>query len=341
MAIDSNALSLVEWYQTTNEPLIKEISYSMIEAGNVFQDIPLINNNTILANGSRVIGDLPAPHWTPINGEPSNVKGKPAPFQEQLWVIRDVIDIDHYIYKDKNQIGNPFDVQVDMYLKGLSYDLNDKFINNNHISGDKNAFVGIRARLDDPDQFGTNASCKIDAGGTDLSDGGLTGTSANLFIRQLQSVLDEMGSPDGSNVVVYMNDDLLRRVEQGIRELGAGGGFDLTRDNFDRRVVQYKNAKIRNVGRKAPSPDGTQSTYIISSTETPDGSADTGGSYTSLYAVKYGKNSFAGWQFEPLKPSGPEKINNGVTYRLVFDWGVGLWQPNTRSVGRLHGIKVA
>ncbi len=341
MSIDSNALSLVDWYQTSNDPLVKEITFSMIEAGNVFQDIPLITNATIVANGSRVLGGLPAPHWTPLNSDPSAVKGKATPFQEQLWVIRDTIDIDHFIYKDKNQIQNPFDVQVDMYLKGLSYDLNDKFINNQHVTGDKNAFVGVRARLDDPAQFGTNVACKIDAGGTDLSDGGITGTSANVFIRQLQSVLDEMGSPDGTNVVVYMNDDLLRRVEQGIRELGAGGGFDMTKDNFDRRVLQYKNAKIRNVGRKAPLADGTQSQYIISSTETADGSADTGGTFTSLYAVKYGRNSFAGWQFEPLKPSGPEKLNNGVTYRLVFDWGVGLWQPNTRAVGRLYDIKVA
>jgi hypothetical protein len=334
-------LSLVDWYQSSNEPLVKEIAFSMIEAGNIFQDIPLITNATLLANGSRVIGGLPAPHWTPINGEPSAVKGKPVSFQEQLWVIRDSIDMDHFIFKDKNQIGNPFDVQVDMYLKGLSYDLNDKFINNEHITGDKNAFVGIRARLDDPEQFGTNPACKIDAGGTDLSDDGLTGSTANVLIRQLQSLLDEMGSPDGTNVVIYMNDDLLRRVEQGIRELGAGGGFDLTRDNFDRRVLQYKNAKIRNVGRKSPSADGTQSTHIITSTEPANGLSDTGGSYTSLYAVKYGKNSFAGWQFEPLKPSGPEKLNNGVTYRIVFDWGVGLWQPNSRAVGRLYGIKVA
>ena len=341
MAIDSNALSLIEWYQTSNEPLIKEITYSMIEAGNVFQDIPLITNPSIVANGSRVLGGLPAPNWSPLNTEPVAVKGKPTPFQEQLWIIRDSIDVDHFIYQDRNQIQNPFDFQCDVYLKGLSYDLNDKFINNNHETGNPNAFVGIRARLDDPETYGTNAACKINANGTDVSDTGISPQSANVLIRQIQQLLDEMGSPDGSNTVLYMNDDLLRRIEQGIREMGSGGGFDMNRDNFDRRVLQYKNAKVRSVGRKAPLQDGTQSTYIISSTETANGSADTGATYTSLYAVRYGKNSFSGWQFEPLKPSGPEKLPNGVTYRLVFDWAVGLWQPNTRAVGRLFGIKVA
>lgn len=332
-------MTLSQYATQSNDPLVREIAFSMIKAGSVFADIPLMTDPTMVMTGSRVLS-VPKPHWAKLNQEPQPVIGKAVPFTEQGYIIRDEIDIDHYFYKDKNAIGDPFDLQIEMYLRGLSYDLNDKIINNDHNSGDPNAFVGVRSRLDNPQFYGAQSACKIDASGVDMSGAGITSLTANKLIYLMQQMCDELGTPDGTQCVLYANDDLLRRIEQGIRTLGAGGGFDLTKDAFDRRFMTYKNAKVMNIGRKAPLADGSQADYIISSNETPDGKSDTGGSFTSMYGIKHGKMDFCGWQFAPLKPTPPEKLNNGVTYRVVMDWMIGLYIQNNRSMARIYDIHV-
>ena len=44
-----------------------------------------------------------------------------------------------------------------------------------------------------------------------------------------------------------------------------------------------------------------QSTHILTTTETAAGSADTGSTYCSVYAVNYGDGKFGGWQMQPLQ----------------------------------------
>jgi hypothetical protein len=111
--------------------------------------------------------------------------------------------------------------------------------------------------------------------------------------------------------------------------MGIGAGFDVTRDSFDRPVEKYKNATVRTVGRKA---DGT--TSVISDTQTASGI--TGSVASSIYAVRYGTGYAQGWQSGPFKPTylGLSK-ENGIMHNVVFDWGIGLWIPHTRAVGRL------
>lgn len=341
MATANGAMTLADYATESNNPLVREISYSLIKAGSVFTDIPLITDPTIYKNGARVMDNLPSPYWADLNELPQPVTGKATAFSEQGWIIRNNIDIDHYFKDDKNAVGDPFDVQIEMALRGLSYDLNDKVINNNHATGNPKAMVGIRARLDNPAIYGTNPACKIDAGGLNLSNGNITSATANTAIYLIQQALDEVGSPDGTDCSIYMNDDLLRRIEQGVRTMGAGGGFDLAKDNFDRRILVYKNATVNNIGRKAPLPGGTQSQYIISSQETSDGTADTGGTFTSFYVIKHGPMDFAGWQFAPLKVKPPYLLPDGVIYRVVLDWMVGLWMPNTRAIARVFDLRVA
>jgi hypothetical protein len=41
----------------------------------------------------------------------------------------------------------PRGIQTGAYLKAVTYDMNDKFINNDHVSGNPNAFVGLKYRI--------------------------------------------------------------------------------------------------------------------------------------------------------------------------------------------------
>jgi hypothetical protein len=152
----------------------------------------------------------------------------------------------------------------------------------------------------------------------------------------MENALDEIGVPDGTGCVFYMNRNLRRRLGNCVRLMGAGGGFDMTTDAYGRRVMTFRNAVIRTVGVKAD-----QTTEIITSTESTTG-ANSNSVYTSFYVVRYGDDVFNGWQMTPLavqniglRPDEP------TIFRTFLEWPIGLYQSNTRALARVYDIKVA
>lgn len=338
MAVDTSALTLAQYALMSNEPLVRAVSWSLIEHGSVLQDIPLVTKKSLVANGVRFQGStaLPTVGWAKINEEPTVVSATPTPFQEQLYLIRNAIDVDRRLVEDENQIQDPRALQVNAYLKSVAYDVNDKFINNSQVTGDSDAPVGIRVRLDNPSLYGVETEMKIDGGAVDLRVANMTAATANSFFLLLDRLLSNMGNDDGNGVVIYVNEDLRRRMAMAVRMLGAGAGWSTDQDNFGRRVERFRGAVVRTIGRKSD-----QTTQIITSTETTagvDGSASD--DYTSLYAVQFGETACMGWQFEDLSGAVRDLglLNNGVTYRTVIDWGVGLYIPSTRAIGRIYNI---
>lgn len=340
MAIDNNVVTLADYAKQSNAPQVSRIANSLYSFGSVMADWPILTEATLEARGVRAknVG-LPTVGWRKINEATTVTKGVLDPFSEQAFILSNAIDTDVKILLDKNQIGGPGRVigqQIDLWLEAAAYDVNDKYFNNNHLTGDADAPVGLKARLDDPTSWGASAACKIDAGAPDLSDANITAATINKFLQKLDKMLDEMGEPDGNGVVIYANRDMRRRIAAGIRLLGAGGGFDMTTDAFDRRVMTYRNAMIRTIGVKA---DGT--TEIVTSTETSAGAAGSD-SHTSIYAVKYGESGVQPWQMNEL---GFQDIgvrtDEPTHYRVFIDWAVGYMQFHNRAISRLYGIKVA
>ena len=142
MAVDSNSLTLQQWAMQSNEPLIQGIAYSLLQVDSVLNDIAFVTKPTMKVNGSRVIGGLPNMGWRKINGSTTVASGTAAPFSEQVYIGSNAIDVDRVLMMDQNAVGNPADQQVKMVLTAWSYDINDKFINNNHVTGNADSFVG-------------------------------------------------------------------------------------------------------------------------------------------------------------------------------------------------------
>ena len=345
MAIDTNALSLGEYAIQSNDPLVQKITFSLHKTANILQDIPLVTRDTMRMKGVRFLGNLPGVTWSTLNTAPTVTKGKPTAFEEQLFLVRNQFQIDRRFKNNEDNIQDPADVQLNAWMEAFAYDFNTKFINNTHNGGtssNTNAPAGLRYRLDNPATYGTNGEMKISAGALDISSAGLTQANANTLIEYIQSMFDYMNEPDGQDCVLYMNDLMRRKFEKAVRLMGAGAGFTTQKDAFDRSISTYKNAKIRDVGRQVD-----QITRVIPNTEDVNGNQAGDPGYltdtkSSIYAVKYGTESFCGWQPEPLKPKdlGLDPTN-GVIYNYVIDWGVGLFQPHTRAVARLYNIKVA
>lgn len=336
MAVSANALTLGQYAIMSNDPLVQKITYSLLQNAVVLNDIPLVTRKTIVVNGVRWEGNLPSVNWSKLNVDPEVTSGTPTPYQEQAYIIRNAIDVDKFLVEDQNQIIDPRGAQIEAYLRSAAYDINDKFINNDHTAGDEDAFVGLRARLDNPTVYGITSEMKIDGGGVDMTQGNMSSTTANNFIEFVQQVLDYMGTPDGQNVVLYMNDVLKRRFARAIRLLGAGAGFNTVTDAFGRQVQMFQNAVVMDIGRKS-----NQTTRIITNTET-SGGAEGASTFTSFYAVRYGESGMYGWQFDALKAEDIGLIGNGgSTYRTKIDWAFGVVTAHTRAIARVYNVKVS
>ncbi len=349
MTISTSAVNLATYAQMSNNPMVMAITDSLIDYGNIAQDLPLITKPSLIVNGARWEGNLPSVTWRALNAGGTTTVGTPKPWQEQVYILTNYIDTDKYLVRDQNQIGNIRANQVNAYLKAQTYDWNDKFFNNDHVAGDSNAPVGIKYRINNGSTYGVRSENKIDAASVDLSQSGMTATTANTFIELLEQLLWSVDSDnDGTGVVLYMNDVFKRRFARALRTLGTSGGLDITRDQYNRTITTYKNAIIRDPGVKAD-----QSTRIIKGNglsgspaigETTAGVDSTGASavYTSIYAVNMGEDHFFGWQFDTINVEDLGLLQaDGAVYRTLIDWAVGLANASTRSLARLYDVKIA
>lgn len=332
---DANAMTLAQYAVLSNNPLVKAVSFSLIDCGTAMADIPFVSKKTLIANGVRWEGNLPSVTWGSINSLPGVTSGTPKPFQEQAYIMRAAVKVDKTLVDEENQIADPRGTQLAAYMKAFAYDFNDKFINNDHASGDANSLIGLKARIDGGLQYGVWSSAKIDAGGVDLSKATMTAATANSFIEFLEQLLWTVDSPNGDGVTLYMNEVMKRRFATALRIMGTSGGFAITQDQFGRTVEKFMNAVIKDIGYKAD-----QATRIITNTETSTGASGSS-TFTSIYAVNYGMEHFYGWQYEPVAANDIGLLNDGVTYSTVIDWTGGVINNNIRSIARLYDIKMS
>ena len=63
MAVSTSSLTLAQYAQQSNEPLIQSIVYSLLETDNILSDMAFVTRPTMKVNGSRVVGGLPTMGW--------------------------------------------------------------------------------------------------------------------------------------------------------------------------------------------------------------------------------------------------------------------------------------
>jgi hypothetical protein len=337
--IPSNALSMAQYAVQSNDPLVQEVIFSLLDIGTAMTDIPFVTKPTLIANGVRWNGNLPTVNWGTLNSVPAATIGTPTPYQEMAYIIRNNIDVDKYLTLDQNAIGDVRGTQLAAYLKAVAYDFNDKFINNDHVTGNADALIGLKYRINNGTTYGVRAMNLIDAGGVVVTLAGLTTASTkdagNALIEYLDQLLWSVDSPTGDGVTLYMNEVMQRRMATLLRAMGTDGGFSITKDEFERTVMSYKGAVIHDIGYKSD-----QVTRIITNTETAAGLAGSS-NYTSIYAVNYSTDHFFGWQFDSLQAHDLGLLNDGVLYRTVIDWAGGVMNASDRSLGRLYDIKMS
>jgi len=347
--------SFHQYYQNVNSPIVKEIWDSFIKHESIWTRIPTETVTSQKRKTKRIIGGLPTPTSVTIGSEPPNPFVQDIEdYEEGVFLFRDNFDIDRLFLKDTNYVeADPIATQMDAYLEGRAFYLNNVLINNHHTMGpiqDQNAIVGIKYRLADQTlRYGNAASVSVQST-ADLSDTGMSGAGAIKLERDIERLFDLMGVHNGDGVLLIGSPQLLRQINAVVKTAGYQGGFKTTSDAFDREVVKFKGAEIVTSGYQAPAQNGVQSTPVIDSAQDVNGwstgdalynpsAASGGANFTTLYAIRRGKGLFSTWQMEDpwmkkVEVAGTRK------WRVMFDMTTGLWQPNTRAIGRIYGIKV-
>lgn len=281
-------------------------------------------------------GTMPNVSWRRAGANHGSVKaGKPTEIQEQAYSIGNEVDVDKVYMMDKSpRLYNPMTYQTDMVVRGIARAFTNVVING--LPTDEDNPVGLYWRI----MNDLGADQRLSAGGSGLDiSGDATSLAQNIqtFIDLLDQLLISVnGSLEagGSGVLLLANDTLISRLNSAFRQSGL---LATTQDALGRKWLEYKGARIIDMGRKY---DDT--TRIIGNVELTNGTALTGGTATSLYAVKLGKEYFTAWQMYGLDVSEPtlDPVHK-VTYTSVIDWVIGLALSNPRSAARLYGLIAA
>ena len=351
MPVSSQALTLMDWASQSKSAANLKITMSLLENGGVLDDLKLVTNPSLEVKGRRITGaDLPTTGWGRINQAPANIKTTVRPFEEQVSLVRELIQVDRRLKSQTNWIDDPFATQIDGAAKAHMYDINDAFFNNDPtVSGyNQDAIVGLKGRLSDPATFGlpvVSGYTPLAINGSSAAVGNNPALSLNLqnsmtqadalnFLETIGQAFAYLGASDGRDCVAYCNWKVKERWLRAARLLNQA--FRIDTDAFGREVEMYRQCKVRDIGFKKD-----QTSLILSNTESSNGSAVTGGSACSIYIVRYGDNYFKGWQTNILEPEYlGTSTETGIYENVLIDWGFGLYYSNTRSFVRIFGIPI-
>lgn len=315
-------ITLADFSKLETDPLRKSV-IDQFRMESVLMD--MVKFETIGALGITIIRykELPSVAFRKIGNPFPTSKGKTEKRTEVIAAMGGTIDVDKTLVKANNTVAKVRAVQQSMMLKAMSYNFNDKFINGDRLVNE-DEFQGIKSRIDALNDAGFTSQY-IDCGlGTDegiLHDD----DSMHTFLDKLDGLIYSFDghNPDG----LLMNSSVLLAVRSLLRRLKL---LDTSKDQFGRIIDMYGKVPLLDVGTKAD-----QITHIIPNTETLGGNA----SGSSIYGYKFGIGTHLwGIQEYPMDVTDKGELEDGVTYRTVVDWPLGLAIVNPRAVGRLYGV---
>lgn len=298
-----------------NSPIMDTLSFQ--DAGKL--NIEIIRTKTLPTVGTRKIGGT----WSHSNGTVDSIT-------ERIVNLGLKIDVDKALVKSASIVDQRA-LQTQMAISALALKFNNVFINGNP-TVDYDDLTGIRYRLIND----LAASQTVLGAGLDVSPdaSGLAANQLSLinFIHELIDVT-AMAQSD----FLIMNRQMRLRLNAALREAGM---LATTQDAYNRTFETFGpgGPKILDIGSTDPL-DRTQ--LIVTNTELDNGSATTGGDATSIYSIKVGEEYLNGFQLYGLDTQDKGLLEDGVTFRTVIDWPLGIYHVHPFAMARLVGIVAA
>jgi hypothetical protein len=338
MSIPSGVITLEQSAKVQNSPRLTRIVESLYKFQSVLPMIPMMAKKVSRMDGARLVGNLPSPSFRAINEAPTYVQANPEHFSEQFHIIRDFVGADRIYREDELNFTDPVDMTKDAYMAALAYKINDYFINSTSSTESGKSFVGLKARLYNPVQYGVFnvsgvAETKFSAA-ANCALGSLSTAEASKFIFGFRQMLTRMGSKTGKNIHAFMDEKLYDLFVIILGYLNQGTSLSVDRDGFDREIMKFQDCQLHPIGRTAD-----QTTRIIPITE--DANGNTGGTnYTSVYFVRLEEGYFDGWKWGDPGFRKMPYLDDGTIAPELFEFIFGVRMVNNRSIGRLFGIQV-
>lgn len=322
-------LTLAE-YAASPKPLVAGVAKAL-QDDSVFMDS--VQFPTVASLSVKVIreGGLPSVSWRNMgSSHGSNKAVKPNEVQEMAYSIGNYIDVDKTQLKDTSErFYDPRAYQTTMTTRAIAREFHDAVINGTPTTSNKPVGLFHRVMND------LASAQRVDAGsgsGLDISpDSASLSSNSQQLLDRLDQILYAM--PDHKADLLLMNSTMLQRIWSIARQANV---LSTTQDKLGREIWTYKGAKFIDMGYKI-----NDSSKVITDVELANGTALTGGSSTSVYAVRLGNEYFTPWQMYDLEVTDKGELDDGVTHRTVIDWALGVALSHHRSVARLYGIIAA
>lgn len=317
-------------YAASPKPLVAGVAKAL-QDDSMFMDS--VQFPTVASMAVKVIreGALPTVSWRNLGASHSSNKAqKPNEVQEQAYSIGNYIDVDKTQLKDTaERFYDPRAYQTAMVTRAISREFSDAVINGTPATSNKPVGLFYRVMND------LAAAQRVDAGsgsGLDISpDSAALSANGQQLLDRLDAVMYAM--PDHKADALLMNATMLQRIWSIARQANV---LSTTQDSLGREIWTYKGAKFIDMGYKIDD-----STKVITDVELANGTALSGGASTSVYAVRLGTEFFTPWQMYDLDVNDKGELDDGVTFRTVIDWTIGVALSHPRSVARLYGLIAA
>lgn len=303
-------------YQLTAKPLTKAVLQVFREASPIMEMLKWKTSTQLTQEGVR-FDTLPTVPWRNIGESFTQLKSTPTPWNERTHFMGGKIDIPREYVKAESIVDNRA-AQVEAILKGQAFGFNTAFFRNAP-TDDEKAIIGLHYRIHN--DLGSNQ--KFDANLDVSPDTAVTSWQHKMFDK-IDDLLDRVdGNP--SEKVLFMGRTIYFRFISALRSANQ-----LFTDKEAGMLYTYYGkggAKVVQAGYQVD-----QSTQILKDDES--GTALTGGSDSSVYAVRFGEPNVAGWLFEAPNAEDKGETEDGVNVRTIvrFDPGIYLASPRPAAV---------
>lgn len=282
-------------------------------------NIEILRTNTLPTVGTRKIGET----WTHSNGTVDQIS-------ERIVNLGLKVDIDKVLVK-ADAVVDQRALQVKMAMTATTLKWNNIFINGQP-SSDYDDLTGIRYRLINYLAAGQT----ILGGGIDVSpDSASLAADQIKLINYVHELIDV--TANGQSDQLIMNREMRLRLGAALR---ASNMLATTKDSYGRTFETFGEGgpMLVDIGSTDPLD---RTARVIGNAELDNGSAITGGDATSIYSVKYGDEWLNGFQEYALDVQDKGLLEDGVTYRTVMDWPVGIYHVHPFAIARLVGVVAA
>lgn len=314
-------------YAKAAKGLEKMFIEDLLRAWDVFGEIRFKMTSGLKEAGNRW-QVMPTVAFRNLNAGYTADYGTTEDVEETLSIMGGDIIIDRILVAaGKAQFVDELQKQTRMLARANAFKFADAFLNGDQ-SVDPKSFEGLKKRV-------SNAPARMSIN-LEVSGDTLKVLSADATMETfIDGVNQAIKVVDGATHA-FLNENSWLKMQSALRQ---SGNFTITKDSYDRKIMEWSGVRFVDVGLKAD-----KSTEIITSTETAtDGGADS----TSIYFVRMDMDDglhglqLSGTSFKPYDPLKGGERETAPQFMRRVDTAVGLENVSQYAVARLYGMKMA